>query len=115
MLELGVWIFYTWSLDVGIWSFLTCHSSLITFHFCVMERPSIWLMLVILLSAILFLREPRLQRFDEGFLRWLLKNSPTRGGIVPLTVVDVGHGASTQKKQSDDDPRTASGDATQLS
>src|SRR6266550_2537734 len=80
-----------------------------------MERPSIWLMLVILLSAILFLREPRLQRFDEGFLRWLLKNSPTRGGIVPLTVVDVGHGASTQKKQSDDDPRTASGGATELS
>ena len=80
-----------------------------------MERPSIWLMLVILLSAILFLREPRLQRFDEGFLRWLLKNSPTRGGIVPLTVVDVGRSASMQKKQSDDEPRDAGGGATEIS
>src|SRR5438477_11869911 len=102
-----------WMLEFGIWSFFTCHSSLITFPFCVMERPSIWLMLVILLSAILFLREPRLQRFDEGFLRWLLKYSPTRGGIVPLTVVDVGHGASMQTMPSDDEPSTAGGRATE--
>jgi hypothetical protein len=65
-----------------------------------MERPSIWLMLVILLASILFLREPRLQQYDEVFLRWLLNNSPARGGIVPLTVVDIRRDSSLQKKQS---------------
>ena len=66
-----------------------------------MERPSIWFMLVILLAAILFLREPRLQRFDETFLRWLLKNSPARSGIIPLTIVDVGPNVPPQKKRAD--------------
>jgi hypothetical protein len=65
-----------------------------------MERPSIWLMLVILLASVLFLREPRLQQYDEVFLRWLLSNSPVRGGIVPLTVVDIRRDSSLQKKQS---------------
>lgn len=66
-----------------------------------MERPSIWLMLVLLLAAILFLREPRLQQYDEVFLRWLLKNSPIRAGTVPLTIVDIGRSAPIQKKRSD--------------
>ena len=74
-----------------------------------MERPSIWLMLVILLAAILFLREPRLQRLDEGFLRWLLKNSPTRSGIVPVTVVEIGRSSSAQKKAPATEPRDDAG------
>jgi len=61
-----------------------------------MQRPSLLLMLVILLASILFVREPRLQRFDEDFLRWLLKNSPPSGAAVPLTVVDLGTGALLQ-------------------
>jgi hypothetical protein len=61
-----------------------------------MRRPSILLMLVILLASILFVREPRLQRFDEDFLRWLLKNSQPSGAAVPLTVVDLGTGALLQ-------------------
>src|SRR4051794_24022727 len=54
-----------------------------------MQRPSIWLMLAIVLASLLFLREPRLQRYDEGFLRWLLRNSRPVGGVVPLTIVDI--------------------------
>src|SRR5437868_2112882 len=55
-----------------------------------MHRPSIWLMLVIFLACLFFLREPRLQRFDDTFLRWLLKNAPANGVAVPLTIVDIG-------------------------
>ncbi len=55
-----------------------------------MERPSIWLMLAIVLASLLFLREPRLQRYDERFLRWLLRNSPPHVATIPLTVVELG-------------------------
>ena len=54
-----------------------------------MERPSIWLMLVIILATLLFMREPGLQRSDERFLRWLLQNSNPRSTPIPLTIVDV--------------------------
>jgi len=47
-------------------------------------------MLVIFLACLFFLREPRLQRFDDTFLRWLLKNAPATGATMPLTIVDVG-------------------------
>lgn len=47
-------------------------------------------MLVIFLACMFFLREPRLQRFDQAFLHWLLKNAPASGVTVPLTVVDIG-------------------------
>jgi hypothetical protein len=73
-----------------------------------MERPSIWLMLVIVLASLLFLREPRLQQYDEGFLRWLLTNSQPSGGTVPLTVVDIGREALPQKKQAEAQPRDGS-------
>ena len=56
-----------------------------------MQRPTIWLMLVVLLLGILFLREPRLERSEEFFLRWLLKNSDPHGPVASLTVVDIGH------------------------
>src|SRR5437016_55388 len=55
-----------------------------------MQRPSIWLMLVIFLACMFFLREPRMQRFDDIYLRWLLKNAPATGVTVPLTIVDIG-------------------------
>lgn len=61
-----------------------------------MKRPSIWLVLVIVLGTILFVREPRLQKFDEGFLRWIVKHSPPRGGTVPLTVVELSGGSWQQ-------------------
>src|SRR5690242_109444 len=63
-----------------------------------MQRPSIWLMLAIVLASLLFLREPRLQRYDEGFLRWLLRNSRPVGGVVPLTIVDISLEPSSDKK-----------------
>jgi hypothetical protein len=48
-------------------------------------------MLVVLLLGILFLREPRLERSEEFFLRWLLKNSDPHAPVASLTVVDIGH------------------------
>ena len=62
-----------------------------------MQRPpfglllQILLMLVILLLGVLFLREPRFQRSEEIFLRWLLKNSDPHGPAASLTVVEIGH------------------------
>ena len=56
-----------------------------------MHRPTIWIMLVVLLLGIVFLREPRLEQSEEFFLRWLLKNSEPHGPMAPLTVVEIGH------------------------
>ncbi len=56
-----------------------------------MQRSTLWLMLVVLLLGILFLREPRLEQSEEFFLRWLLKNSDPHGPAASLTVVDIGH------------------------
>ena len=56
-----------------------------------MQRPTLWLILVVLLLGVLFLREPHLQRTEEFFLRWLLKNSEPHGPAAPLTVVEIGH------------------------
>lgn len=47
-------------------------------------------MLAIVLASLLFLREPHLQRYDEGFLRWLLTNSQPRVAMIPLAVVEIG-------------------------
>jgi hypothetical protein len=60
-----------------------------------MPRPSLQLtlhlllMLVVLLLGVLFLREPRLERHEELFLRWLLKNSDPHGPPASLTVVEI--------------------------
>jgi hypothetical protein len=67
-----------------------------------MQRPpfGLWfqllLMLVVLLLGVLFLREPRLQRCEEFFLSWLLKNSDPHGPAASLTVVDIGHDPSLE-------------------
>jgi hypothetical protein len=63
-----------------------------------MARPSIWLMLAIVLASLLFLREPRLQRYDETFLRWLLRNSRPIGGTIPLTIIDFDSETDSQKE-----------------
>ena len=47
-------------------------------------------MLVVLLLGIVFSREPRLQRTEEIFLRWLIKNATVRNQAVPLTIIEVG-------------------------
>jgi hypothetical protein len=68
-----------------------------------MQRPpfGLWLqvllMLVVLLLGLLFLREPRLQRCEEFFLRWLLKNSDPHGPAASLTVVDINHDSSMER------------------
>lgn len=69
-----------------------------------MERPTLWLMVVVLLLGLLFLREPRLQRCDEIFLHWLLKNSQLRNARVPLTIVEVGRAAVSQKDDAEIGP-----------
>src|SRR5438132_10043975 len=65
-----------------------------------MERPSIWVLLVVVLLGVLFLREPRFQRAEEFFLRWLLKNSQTSGKSVPLTIVEVGRNGAISPLES---------------
>ncbi|MFL6538702.1 MAG: hypothetical protein ACJ8JD_11055 [Chthoniobacterales bacterium] len=55
-----------------------------------MQRPSLWLMIVVLLAGILFLREPRLEKTEDVFLRWLLNHAQLSGPNAPLTVVEVG-------------------------
>ena len=58
-----------------------------------MQRQKILLMLIILLLGVVFSREPRLQRTEEIFLRWLIRNAeirPPTTGSVPLTIVEIG-------------------------
>jgi CHASE2 domain len=69
-----------------------------------MRRPSLWLMLVVLLLGLLFLREPRLQRSEEIFLRWLLKNSQPRDAAPPLTIVEIGREPIPHKESAEIDP-----------
>jgi CHASE2 domain len=64
-----------------------------------MQRPSLWPLLVVLLMGALFLREPRFQRFEETYLRWLVRNSLPSGGPVPLTVVEIGESASQKGRE----------------
>src|SRR5439155_1266500 len=55
-----------------------------------MERPSIWVIIVVLLLSVLFLREPRFQRSEETFLRWLIRHSQPAVKAVPITIVETG-------------------------
>src|SRR5881227_1343143 len=55
-----------------------------------MERPSIWVIIVVLLLGVLFLREPRFQRSEEYFLRWLIRHSQPAAKAVPITIVEIG-------------------------
>jgi len=66
-----------------------CHSARVAFHSAAMLRPNFWLVLVVLLLGVIFLREPRLQRSEEFFLKWLMQNSSPLGSRAPLTVVEI--------------------------
>lgn len=55
-----------------------------------MERPPILVIILVLLLGVLFLREPRFQRSEEIFLRWLIRHSEPAAKSVPMTVVDLG-------------------------
>src|SRR6267143_4499993 len=57
-----------------------------------MERPSIWVIIVVLLLGVLFLREPRFQRSEEYFLRWLVRHSQPAAKAVPITIIETGRG-----------------------
>jgi len=69
-----------------------------------MQRTSLWLMLVVVLLGLLFLREPRLQRCEEVFLRWLLKNAQPRDTPPPLTIVEIGREPIPPKEGAEVDP-----------
>jgi len=69
-----------------------------------MERPSLSVLIVVLLLGVLFLREPRFQRSEEIFLRWLLSNSAPRGTAAPLTIVEMGGGTVPKKEAGEIDP-----------
>jgi hypothetical protein len=72
-----------------------------------MQRPTIWLMLVVLLLGLVFLREPRLEQSEELFLRWLLKNSDPHGPMAPLMVVEIGHDAVMEREPLKDSTETS--------
>ncbi len=55
-----------------------------------MQRPSLSIILVVSLLGLLFVREPRLQRAEDAFLRWALLNSTPSGPAAALTVVEIG-------------------------
>ena len=61
-------------------------------------------MLVVVLLGLLFLREPRLQRCEEIFLRWLLKNAQPRDTPPPLTIVEIGREPIPPKEGAEVDP-----------
>jgi len=65
-----------------------------------MQRPSLWPLLVVLLLGLLFLREPRFQRFEEIYLLWLARNSFPTGPPIPLTVVEIEAQSSSQTSNS---------------
>jgi hypothetical protein len=79
-----------------------------------MQRPSPWLMLVVVLLGLLLLREPAFRQWDEVYLRWLLKHSQPEGPAVPLTVVEIGRDPLMDKSAEKEEPaapetQTASG------
>ena len=67
-----------------------------------MQRPTPWLMLVVLLLGVLVLREPRFQHWDDLFLRWLLRHSEPRAEKVPLTVVEIGRDPLMDARSADE-------------
>lgn len=69
-----------------------------------MQRPTPWLMLVVLLLGLLFLREPHVQHWDDTFLQWLLEHSRPASATVPLTVVELGVDTVLDRAPSPDEP-----------
>ena len=69
-----------------------------------MRRFSFWPVLVVLLLGVLLLREPRFEKLEENFLRWLLRNAQPPKVSIPLTVVEIGRDrtSSNQKNSADE-------------
>lgn len=63
-----------------------------------MRRFSFWPVIVVLLLGILLLREPRFERLEENFLRWLLRNAQPPLASPQLTVVEIGRDRPAGKK-----------------
>ena len=55
-----------------------------------MQRPSLLLASMLVLLGLVFLQQPRLRRYDEMFLHWLIRNSTLPDKPAPLTIVDIG-------------------------
>ena len=64
-------------------------------------------MLVVVLLGLLLLREPAFRRWDEVYLRWLLKHSQPAGPPVPLTVVEIGRDPLMEKMPPGEEPIAA--------
>ncbi len=75
-----------------------------------MQRPSPWLMLVVLLVGIVLVREPRFAAAEELFLGWLIRYSEASGPPVPLTVVELGTDSLAAKPASAPEPSNAPSD-----
>lgn len=74
-----------------------------------MQRPTIWLILVVGLLGILFLREPHLAQTEEFFLRWLLRNTTPAGPAAPLTVVEITRDGSLDAEAGQTSPPAGGG------
>jgi CHASE2 domain len=73
-----------------------------------MRRFSFWPVLVVLLLGVLVLREPRFEKLEENFLRWLLRNAQPPKAAIPLTVVEIGRDRpSPNAKESPDESTDA--------
>ena len=64
-------------------------------------------MLVVVLLGLLLLRDPAFRRWDEIYLRWLLKHSQPAGPGVPLTVVEIGRDPLMEKAPAAEEPAAA--------
>ncbi len=71
-----------------------------------MRRFSFWPVLVVLLLGILLLREPRFEKLEENFLRWLLRNAQPPVAAPQLTVVEIGRDRPVGKKDEGSEDST---------
>src|SRR5690349_11549195 len=55
-----------------------------------MRRPSLWLLLVIILLGAFILREPRLQALDDTLQGWFMEHSESVLSSTPVTLVEIG-------------------------
>src|SRR5689334_14202335 len=55
-----------------------------------MRRPSLWLLLVVVLLGVLILRDPRLRLLDDRFLAWFMQRTPANLPSAPVTQVEIG-------------------------
>ena len=71
-----------------------------------MRHFSFWPVLVVLLLGVLVLREPRFEKLEENFLRWLLRNAQPPKVSIPLTVVEIGRDRTSPNQKNSADEST---------